>query len=78
VRGNDAGCLQSLARWQYSIMRSHTFPEFDVYVDSTAGTARFGILPLNEEGKQALLMGTGDERTPMVNFPSFDLTPIRS
>ena len=44
-------------------------PEFDVYVDSTAGTARFGILPLNEEGKQALLMGTGDERTRLVTLP---------
>ncbi|MFL9865722.1 DUF3857 domain-containing protein [Paraburkholderia fungorum] len=44
-------------------------PEFDVYVDSTAGTARFGILPFNEEGKRALLTGTGDEQTRLVTLP---------
>ncbi|WP_233858865.1 DUF3857 domain-containing transglutaminase family protein [Paraburkholderia sp. HD33-4] len=30
-------------------------PEFDVYLDSTAGTARFGTLTFNEGGKRALL-----------------------
>ncbi|WP_206366105.1 DUF3857 domain-containing transglutaminase family protein [Caballeronia sp. SBC2] len=44
-------------------------PEFDVYVDSTAGTARFGILPLNERGKRALLTGDGDEPSRLVTLP---------
>ncbi|ASL42078.1 hypothetical protein bAD24_I01220 [Burkholderia sp. AD24] len=44
-------------------------PEFDVYVDSTAGTARFGVLPFNEEGKRALLTGLGDERSHVVTLP---------
>lgn len=37
-------------------------PEFDVYVDSTAGTVRFGTLPFNEEGKRALLASAGVEQ----------------
>jgi transglutaminase-like putative cysteine protease len=44
-------------------------PEFDVYLDSTAGTARFGTLPFNEEGKQALLTGAGDEQPRLVTLP---------
>ncbi|AZQ53729.1 DUF3857 domain-containing protein [Burkholderia cenocepacia] len=44
-------------------------PEFDVYLDSTAGTARFGTLPFNEEGKQALLMGIGDAPSRLVVLP---------
>jgi transglutaminase-like putative cysteine protease len=44
-------------------------PEFDVYLDSTAGTARFGTLPFNEEGKQALLTGIGDAPSRLVVLP---------
>jgi len=44
-------------------------PEFDVYVDSTAGTARFGILPFTERGKRALVTGAGGERTRLVTLP---------
>ncbi|WP_175781939.1 DUF3857 domain-containing protein [Burkholderia cenocepacia] len=44
-------------------------PEFDVYLDSTAGTARFGTLPFSEEGKQALLTGIGDAPSRLVVLP---------
>lgn len=44
-------------------------PEFDIYVDSTAGTARFGVLPFNEEGKPALLTGSGNEPARLVILP---------
>ena len=44
-------------------------PEFDVYVDSTAGTARFGVLPFNEAGKRALLTGVTDGDTRLVTLP---------
>ncbi|VWC74761.1 transglutaminase [Burkholderia contaminans] len=44
-------------------------PEFDIYLDSTAGTARFGTLPFNEQGKQALLTGVGNEQSRLVVLP---------
>ncbi len=44
-------------------------PEFDVYVDSTAGTARFGTLPFNEQGKQALLTDIGRATSRLVVLP---------
>ncbi|GGD78862.1 DUF3857 domain-containing protein [Caballeronia grimmiae] len=47
-------------------------PEFDVYLDSTAGVARFGTLPFNEEGKRALLIGVGDEQPRLVTLPVAD------
>ncbi|WP_082720149.1 DUF3857 domain-containing protein [Burkholderia sp. MSMB1835] len=44
-------------------------PEFDVYLDSTAGTARFGTLPFNEQGKQALLTGIGNAESRLIVLP---------
>ena len=44
-------------------------PEFGVYVDSTAGTARFGTLPFSEKGKRALLTGAGVEQSRLVTLP---------
>lgn len=37
-------------------------PEFDLYVDSTAQVAPFGVLPGSESGKSAIVAGTDDPR----------------
>jgi transglutaminase-like putative cysteine protease len=44
-------------------------PEFDVYVDSTAGMARFGVLPSNEDGKSALATDNGSGGATLVTLP---------
>ncbi|MFA6310166.1 MAG: DUF3857 and transglutaminase domain-containing protein [Sterolibacterium sp.] len=44
-------------------------PEFDLYVDSTVGTAPFGVLPPQELGKQALLTDDGPGRPRLATLP---------
>ena len=44
-------------------------PEFKLYVDSTAGMATFGTLPLNERGKPALIADDGTGHAALVSLP---------
>ncbi|WP_158939318.1 DUF3857 and transglutaminase domain-containing protein [Burkholderia sp. S171] len=44
-------------------------PEFDIYVDSTAGMARFGVLPATEDGKSALVTDNGSGAATLVTLP---------
>jgi hypothetical protein len=56
VNSNSRYSLPSVASPLAVFNHAITYvPEFDVYLDSTAGVARFGTLPFNEEGKRALL-----------------------
>jgi transglutaminase-like putative cysteine protease len=49
-------------------------PEFDVFVDSTVGVARFGVLPVQERGKPALLTDDGNGSAKLVTLPPTDRT----
>lgn len=44
-------------------------PEFKLYVDSTVGMAPFGVLPIQELGKTALLTDDGTGRAQLVVLP---------
>lgn len=44
-------------------------PEFKIYVDSTVGMAPFGVLPLQELGKPALLTDDGTGKAQLVTLP---------
>ena len=44
-------------------------PEFDAYVDSTAGLAPFGSLPVPLLGKPALVIDAGNGKAAMVTLP---------
>ena len=45
-------------------------PEFDLYVDSTVGKAPFGVLPLQEAGKQALITDDGTGKPRITTLPT--------
>ncbi|WP_244111288.1 DUF3857 domain-containing protein [Burkholderia gladioli] len=55
-------------------------PEFDLYVDSTAMLARFGVLPSSELGKRGLVAGTdkqaGSLRTLPLGDPAHDTVRV--
>ncbi len=44
-------------------------PEFELFVDSTAGVAPFGVLPLQERGKPALITDSGNGEAKVVTLP---------
>ncbi|SDG23472.1 DUF3857 domain-containing protein [Paraburkholderia phenazinium] len=44
-------------------------PEFKLYADSTAGVARFGTLPITEQGKPALVADDGSGHAALVSLP---------
>ena len=57
-------------------------PEFDIYVDSTAGMARFGVLPGTEDGKSALITDNGSGGATLVTLalrtPATDRVSVQS
>jgi transglutaminase-like putative cysteine protease len=52
-------------------------PDFKLYVDSTAGVARFGSLPVGELGKPALILDNGSRTSDVVSLPSGDGDSLR-
>jgi transglutaminase-like putative cysteine protease len=44
-------------------------PELDLFVDSTAGVAMFGVLPITEQGKTALVTDDGTGKAALVTLP---------
>jgi len=48
-------------------------PEFDLFVDSTAGVAPFGVLPVEERGKLALVTDDGKGVPKIVTLPLTDV-----
>jgi hypothetical protein len=44
-------------------------PDFKLYVDSTAGVAMFGVLPVTERGKPALVADDGTGKPMIVTLP---------
>ena len=48
-------------------------PEFDLFVDSTAAVAPFGVLPVQERGKPALLTDDGHGLAKVVTLPPSDV-----
>jgi hypothetical protein len=50
-------------------------PQFDVYVDSTAQFAAFGVLPALERGKQALITGAPGIPSRLVTLPTEAAVP---
>ena len=49
-------------------------PEFNMFADSTVGVARFGVLPVQERGKPALVTDDGSGSAKLVMLPSTDPT----
>jgi hypothetical protein len=50
-------------------------PDFDLFVDSTAAVTGFGVLPVTEYGKTALLVGDAKQAPKLVTLPLAD--PLR-
>lgn len=61
------GAADPLAAFDHAITY---IPEFELYADSTAGTARFGTLPSSEEGKSALITDDGNGQPRLVTLPT--------